>query len=140
VRLLLRFAAARRRIEPVELEISDLDASLISAFLDHREQECGNSIRTRNARLIAIRSLFRSPRAVPGDRCVEQPARGRRAVGIATARARSLTRMVAVFSAEIDARHGNVRTNCATRRLRITGHQPVAGTGEANSRCAFKPV
>src|SRR5436309_8602531 len=59
MRLLLRFAAARRRIEPVKLEISDLDASLISAFLDHREQECGNSVRTRNARLAAIRSLFR---------------------------------------------------------------------------------
>jgi integrase/recombinase XerD len=59
MRLLLRFAAEHRNIEPVKLEISDLDASLISAFLDHREQECGNSIRTRNARLIAIRSLFR---------------------------------------------------------------------------------
>ena len=59
MRLLLRFAAERRSIEPVRLEISDLDASLISAFLDHREHQCGNSIRTRNARLIAIRSLFR---------------------------------------------------------------------------------
>lgn len=59
MRLLLRFAAEHRRIEPAKLEISDLDASLISAFLDHREHACGNSIRTRNARLTAIRSLFR---------------------------------------------------------------------------------
>ena len=59
LRLLLRFAAERRAVEPVKLEISDLDASLISAFLDHREHACRNSVRTRNARLTAIRSLFR---------------------------------------------------------------------------------
>jgi site-specific recombinase XerD len=59
LRLLVRFAAERRRVEPVKLEISDLDASLISAFLDHREHACRNSVRTRNARLTAIRSLFR---------------------------------------------------------------------------------
>ena len=43
----------------MKLEISDLDSALISAFLDHRERECGNSVRTRNTRLTAIRSLFR---------------------------------------------------------------------------------
>lgn len=59
MRLLVRFAAERRKVEPVKLEISDLDSALISAFLDHRERECGNSVRTRNARLTAIRSLFR---------------------------------------------------------------------------------
>ena len=32
---------------------------LITAFLDHLEQERGNSVRTRNARLAAIHSLFR---------------------------------------------------------------------------------
>ena len=59
LRLLVRFAAAQRKVEPVKLEISDLDSALISAFLDYREHECGNSARTRNARLTAIRSLFR---------------------------------------------------------------------------------
>jgi integrase/recombinase XerD len=59
LRLLVRFAAERRKVEPVKLEMSDLDSALISAFLDHREHECGNSARTRNARLTAIRSLFR---------------------------------------------------------------------------------
>ena len=59
LRLLVRFAAERRKVEPVKLEISDLDSALISAFLDHRERECGNSVRTRNTRLTAIRSLFR---------------------------------------------------------------------------------
>lgn len=59
MRLLVRFAAERHRVEPSNLDISDLDAAVISAFLDHREHDCHNSIRTRNARLAAIRSLFR---------------------------------------------------------------------------------
>ena len=59
MKLLVRFAAERRKVQPVQLEISDLDSALISAFLDHREHECGNSVRTRNTRLTAIRSLFR---------------------------------------------------------------------------------
>jgi site-specific recombinase XerD len=59
LRLLVRFAADRQRIDPSKLDVGTLDASLISAFLDHREHDCGNSTRTRNARLAAIRSLFR---------------------------------------------------------------------------------
>ena len=41
------------------LEMADLDAPLIAAFLEHLEHERGNSVRTRNARLAAIHSLFR---------------------------------------------------------------------------------
>ena len=37
---------------------TDLDATMISAFLHHLEHERCNSIRTRNVRLTAIRSLF----------------------------------------------------------------------------------
>lgn len=59
MRLLVRLATARRGVEPSKLEIDDLDATVISAFLDHREHDQGNGIRTRNARLAAIRSLFR---------------------------------------------------------------------------------
>ncbi len=59
IRLLLRFAAERTGTPPTDLNIDDLDAPLIGAFLDHLEQERGNSARTRNARLAAIRSLFR---------------------------------------------------------------------------------
>ncbi len=59
MKLLVRFAAERRKVQPVQLEISDLDSALISAFLDHREHDYGNSVRTRNTRLTAIRSLFR---------------------------------------------------------------------------------
>jgi integrase/recombinase XerD len=59
IRLLLRFAAERTGTPPTDLDINDLNASLIGAFLDHLEHERGNSARTRNARLAAIRSLFR---------------------------------------------------------------------------------
>ncbi len=59
MRMLLRFAAKQTAKQPSELEIGDLDAPLIGAFLDHLEAERGNGVRTRNARLAAIRSLFR---------------------------------------------------------------------------------
>ena len=58
-RLLLRFAHERTGKEPNRLDITDLDAALVAGFLDHLEQQRHNSIRTRNARLAAIRSFFR---------------------------------------------------------------------------------
>ncbi|MFI6497889.1 tyrosine-type recombinase/integrase [Nonomuraea typhae] len=57
-RLLLGFAAIRTAKKPSALDLADLDAPFIAAFLDHLEHERGNSIRTRNARLAAIHSLF----------------------------------------------------------------------------------
>jgi len=59
LRLLLVFASERRGIEPSKLDISELDAPLIGAFLDHLEKQRKNSARTRNARLAAVGSLFR---------------------------------------------------------------------------------
>ena len=58
-RLLLGFAQQRTGKQPSQLDVADLDASLIGAFLEHLEAERHNSVRTRNARLAAIRSLFR---------------------------------------------------------------------------------
>jgi integrase/recombinase XerD len=59
LRLLLQFAAKRCGREPALLDITDLDATTVAAFLDHLETERGNSARTRNARLAAIHSLYR---------------------------------------------------------------------------------
>jgi integrase/recombinase XerD len=56
--LLLRFAQHRTGRAPHQLTLEDLDAGLIGAFLNHLETERGASVRTRNARLTAIRSLF----------------------------------------------------------------------------------
>jgi integrase/recombinase XerD len=59
MRLLLAFAHQRLSTQPSTMDIADLDASLIGAFLDHLENDRGNSVRTRNTRLAAIHSLFR---------------------------------------------------------------------------------
>jgi site-specific recombinase XerD len=58
-RLLLRFAAARTSKPASSLDFADLDADLVGTFLNHLEHDRHNSARTRNARLAAIRSLFR---------------------------------------------------------------------------------
>jgi len=58
LRLLLGFVHQQPGTMPVVLDWDDLDASMISAFLNHLESERHNSIRTRNVRLTAIRSLF----------------------------------------------------------------------------------
>jgi integrase/recombinase XerD len=57
-RLLLGYAAAKTGKKPSALDIADLDAPLITAFLNHLECERGNLARTRNTRLAAIHSLF----------------------------------------------------------------------------------
>ena len=56
--LLLRFVTDRAGTPPSALDISDLDAPLIAALLDHLEHERRNTIQTRNNRLAAIHSLF----------------------------------------------------------------------------------
>ncbi len=58
-RLLLVFARSETGKEPSRLDIADLDAELVGRFLTHLEHERHNSVRTRNARLAAVRSFFR---------------------------------------------------------------------------------
>jgi len=57
-RLLLSFAHDTLGKRPCQLDLTDLDAVLVSRFLAHLEIERGASVRTRNARLTAIRSMF----------------------------------------------------------------------------------
>lgn len=58
-KLVLAFASGQLRKPPSQLQVADLDAPLIGAFLGHLETVRGNSAATRNARLAAIHSLFR---------------------------------------------------------------------------------
>jgi integrase/recombinase XerD len=58
-RLLVQFASRTTGVAPSQLDIADVDARLITAFLTHLETDRANSVVTRNARLAAIRSLFR---------------------------------------------------------------------------------
>jgi integrase/recombinase XerD len=57
-RLLLSFAQGERHKHPSQLDLVDLDAALIGAFLTSLEQKRHCTARTRNARLTAIRSFF----------------------------------------------------------------------------------
>jgi site-specific recombinase XerD len=59
LRLLLCFAQQKTGKPPSSLDWNDLDEPLISSFLVHLEAVRGNSARTRNLRLTAIRSLFK---------------------------------------------------------------------------------
>jgi integrase/recombinase XerD len=59
LRMLLVFAQDRTGKTPSQLDVSDMDATLIGAFLTHLERDRRNSARTRNTRLAAIHSLFR---------------------------------------------------------------------------------
>ncbi len=57
-RLLLGFVQQQTGRSPAKLELTDLDAPTIGAFLEHLETERGNSARTRNIRLAAVHSFF----------------------------------------------------------------------------------
>jgi integrase/recombinase XerD len=58
-RLLLKFAHARTGKRPSALDLGDLDADLIVAFLDHLADDRAASPATYNLRLTAIRAFFR---------------------------------------------------------------------------------
>ena len=57
-RLLLRFIHERSHKLPGQIAFEELDAPLISAFLDDLEERRGIKPRSRNVRLAAIRSFF----------------------------------------------------------------------------------
>lgn len=56
--LLLRYTEQSTGRTPSALTLDDLDAPTILSFLDFLETERGNSPRTRNLRLTAIRSFM----------------------------------------------------------------------------------
>ena len=58
-RLLLRYLRQKRRRTPESLSLEILTSETVLAFLHHLEQTRGNAIRTRNARLAALRSFIR---------------------------------------------------------------------------------
>ena len=57
-RLLLSFMQQKTGTPPARLELTQLDAPTIGAFLEHLEHDRGNSARTRNIRLAAVHSFF----------------------------------------------------------------------------------
>lgn len=74
-RLLLQYFTNVRKKRSTSLVLGDLNASTISAFLDHLEKQRRNSIRTRNVRFAAIRSFLKyvaalDPASLPNIQCV----------------------------------------------------------------------
>jgi site-specific recombinase XerD len=57
--LFLDFAEARLGKSPAAMALADITPELIIAFLDHLERQRHNSVRSRNARLAALRSFLK---------------------------------------------------------------------------------
>ena len=57
--LFLGFAESRLGKSPAAMALSDITPELIMAFLDHLERQRHNSVRSRNARLAALRSFLK---------------------------------------------------------------------------------
>ena len=58
-RLFLTFVKDTTGREPAALQLSDLDAPIVLQFLDYLEHHRGNTVRSRNIRLAAIRTFIR---------------------------------------------------------------------------------
>jgi site-specific recombinase XerD len=59
IKLFLGFAAARLRKSPATMLLTDITPELILSFLDNLEAERQNSVRSRNLRLTALRTLLK---------------------------------------------------------------------------------
>ena len=57
--LFINFAEARLGKSPAAMVLADITPELIVAFLDHLERQRHNSVRSRNARLAALRSFLK---------------------------------------------------------------------------------
>ena len=57
--LFLDFAQARLHKAPTTMSLADLTPALILAFLDHLESDRHNTVRSRNARLAALRTFLK---------------------------------------------------------------------------------
>lgn len=73
--ILFEFMAAKLSVAPSQIQLEHLDAPLVLEFLAHIQKERGNGARTRNARLVAIKSFMRFiehrvPSALEQVRCV----------------------------------------------------------------------
>lgn len=58
-RMLLAYAQVQLGKKPSQLDLGDLDAVLVSGFLDHLEDDRGSNVASRNTRLAAVHSFFR---------------------------------------------------------------------------------
>ena len=97
-KLLLKFVHARRHKAPSALALEDIDAPLVTAFLDDLEARRGITARTRNLRLTAVHSFFRYA-------ALEAPTHAAQIVRVLAVPAKKFTRALVPFlsRAEVDA-------------------------------------
>lgn len=57
--LFVEYAVRQLHKQPTEIRLAQVTPSLLLGFLDHLEKERGNSVRSRNARLAAIRAFLK---------------------------------------------------------------------------------
>ena len=74
-KLLFNFASQRLKRRPSELDLEQIDAPLVTDFLEHLETDRQNQSTSRNVRLAAIKAFFRFlehrvPAALEQIRCV----------------------------------------------------------------------
>lgn len=74
-KLLFEFASQTLKRRPSEISLEEIDAPLVTVFLEHLETDRHNQSATRNVRLAAIKSFFRFlehrvPAALQQIRCV----------------------------------------------------------------------
>lgn len=72
--LFLDFVTARLHKQPTAIRLQEITPALILAFLDHLERDRGNCVRSRNARLAALRAFlkFAGRRDITALHVVEQ--------------------------------------------------------------------
>jgi site-specific recombinase XerD len=58
-KFLCRYVSGRLKKPPSQLSLEDLDARMVRDFLEHLERDSGNTPRTRNLRLTAVRSFMK---------------------------------------------------------------------------------
>src|SRR5437867_10755117 len=97
-RLLLQFAQRRLRKQPSRLALQEIDAPMVTAFLDDLESSRKIAARSRNLRLTAIRSFFHFA-------AYEEPAHASQIQRVLAIPAKRYSRRLVQFlnRAEIDA-------------------------------------
>ena len=116
-RLLLQFAHKQLRKLPARLELADLDAPLIGAFLDDLEKNRSNAARSRNLRLTAIRSFF-------GYAAYEEPAQS----GL-------IQRVLAIPNKRQEPHLGGQAGSRFSSGRRANGSAPVGNDKSGTARC-----
>ncbi|WP_434080908.1 phage integrase SAM-like domain-containing protein [Sanguibacter sp. Z1732] len=73
-RMLITFLAARTGTRIERIDIGDIDAENVTAFLDYLEDERGNSTATRNTRLSGIRAVLAHALPLTSSTLARSPA------------------------------------------------------------------